>query len=511
VPTNCNGAWLKIRPVFYVKTKMTAFGFEQRIADFIGDNELFGSRPKVLLAVSGGADSTVLLYAMHTLQGCGVVDAELTCAHINHQLRGERSDEDERFVVEQAGKLGLDVMVARVDVRSFARQANLSIETAARELRIESLIDIAAGTGCTSIATAHHKDDNAETIIQRLARGTGIRGLGGIWPVRAFGQGDIRFVRPMLAVTREEVIAYLEERNLQWQEDKTNAECTYRRNYIRHRLLPALQADCAGSLAEQLFVLSRSARGYYDLVCRRSDEVWSASADCDEGKVILDCAKLLTEAKAVRVELVRRALTGLGSGQREIMQEHYERVLELAEQNTGGRKVELPGDFAARREYGKLFFERTKAERKTIPTEAVQIEIPGQTPFGRYMVEVKILRRDESDSGFDRDNKGSESLIERFDLDKVKPPVVVRARRDGDRFIPLGLQTAKKIGKFLTDARTTADLRRKVLVVEDCEKVIWLWPIRMSEQAKVTDRTRRILQIEIASAPKPDEGKETEK
>jgi tRNA(Ile)-lysidine synthase len=187
-------------------------------------------------------------------------------------------------------------------------------------------------------------------------------------------------------------------------------------------------------------------------------------------------------------------------------------VLELAEQNTSGRRVELPGGFVARREYGKLFLERTKADRKTIPTEGVQIEIPGRTVFGRYMVEARILRRDENEAGcFDRNDKGSERLIERFDLDKVKPPVVVRARRDGDRFAPLGLAAVKKVGKFLTDARATADLRRKVLVVEDSEKVIWLWPIRMSEQAKVTDRTRKILQIEITNTPKPDEGKETEK
>jgi len=259
--------------------------------------------------------------------------------------------------------------------------------------------------------------------------------------------------------------------------------------------------------------LSCSARGYYVFVCRRADEVWVDSTEFDEGKVILDCAKLLAEAKAVRVELVRRGLTSLGSGQREITQEHYERVLELAEQNTGGRRIELPGGFVARREYGKLFLERAKADRKTIPTEAVRIEIPGRTLFGNYMIEAKILLRDkdESDCSFDRDDKESEKLIERFDLDKVKPPVVVRARRDGDRFAPLGLAAMKKVGKFLTDARATADLRRKVLVVEDCEKVIWLWPIRMSEQAKVTDRTRRIIQIEITNTTKPDEGKETEK
>ena len=230
-------------------------GFEQRIAGFIRENELIESRGRLLLAVSGGADSTALLYAICALKDRAELDAELVCAHINHQLRAARGDRDQEFVVEQAEKLGLDVSTRRVDVRGFARKAGLSIETAARELRIESLLDIADNAGCDHIATAHQKNDNAETLIQRLARGTGIRGLGGIWPMRAFGRRNVRFVRPMLCVTRMEVIEYLNERNLKWRQDSTNADCKFRRNYIRHRLLPAIQADCAPPLLEQLFDL----------------------------------------------------------------------------------------------------------------------------------------------------------------------------------------------------------------------------------------------------------------
>ena len=482
--------------------------FEQRIADFVRDNKLFDSAGRVLLAVSGGADSTALLYAICALKDRGVLVADLVCAHINHQLRAIQGDGDEEFVVEQAGKLGLEARTRRVDVRGFARKARLSIETAARETRIGALLDIAAECGCGLVATAHQKDDNAETVVQRLARGTGIRGLGGIWPRRFFGQGDIRFVRPILCATRREVIAYLKERNLQWREDHTNSDCTYRRNYIRHRLLPTLQADCAGSLVEQLYDLSRSARGYYNLVYRRADQVWPASAEFDGEKVTLNCGRLLAEARPVRIELARRGLSALGCGEGEITQEHYERLLELAEQNTGGRRVELPGGFVARREYAKLIIERVQAEQEPATTESVEIEIPGRTVFGGYVVEARILQaKDRMDSSLRGNDSG---YVERFDFDKVKPPVVVRSRRDGDRFVPLGLGAVKKVGKFLSDARVPEDVRRKVLVIADCEKVIWVWPIRMSEQAKVTDRTRKVLQIEIANTPRPDEGKETE-
>ena len=483
-------------------------GFEQRIADFAEDNRLLGSAGRVLLAVSGGADSTALLYAMCALKNRGVIDAEPACAHINHQLRGAKGDQDEEFVRKEAHKLGLGVMTRRVEVRGFARENRLSIETAARELRIRALLEIAAESGCDLVATAHQKDDNAETVVQRLVRGTGIRGLGGIWPAKVFGQ--VRFIRPMLCVTRREVIEYLKERGLQWRRDHTNADCTYRRNYIRHRLLPALQAGCAGSLAEQLYDLSRSARGCYDLVCRRADELWAARPNLDGERVALDCERLLAEAKPVGVELVRRGLTAIGCGEKGIAQEHYEKMLELAEQSTGGRRVELPGGFVARREYGNVIFEKAQsrieqtrragtATSRQVREQGVEAAIPGKTMFGGCVIETKILQREESkmDSCFHRNDRGVGKYIERFDFDKVKLPVVVRARRDGDRFVPLGLGAVKKVGKFLSDARVRHDMRRKVLVVEDCEKVIWIWPIRMSEQAKVADRTGKILEIQI--------------
>jgi tRNA(Ile)-lysidine synthase len=247
--------------------------------------------------------------------------------------------------------------------------------------------------------------------------------------------------------------------------------------------------------------------------------------------VALDCERLLAEAKPVRVELVRRGLTAVGCGEKGIAQEHYEKMLELAEQSAGGRRVEMPGGFVARREYGNVILEKGPrasqssksrieqtrragtATSRQVQEQGVEAAIPGKTIFGGCVIETKILQREEGkmDSCFHRDDRGVEKYIERFDLDRVKLPVVVRSRRDGDRFDPLGLAATKKVGKFLSDARVPSDVRRKVLVVEDCEKVIWVWPIRMSGQAKVTDRTRKILQIEITDAPSAGQRKEVER
>ena len=318
--------------------------FEKKVAGFIEANDCFSSADKILLAVSGGADSTALLHTMCALKAAGVLSAELLCTHINHQLRGAEANDDEDFVIAQARELGLTATTRRVDVRSFAHKNRLSIETAARKLRFESLLDIAKAGDCRWIATAHQKNDNAETVLQRFARGTGFRGLGGIWPVRSFA-GGIYFARPFLSVRRNEIIEYLKKHNLKWRTDHTNADYTYRRNFIRHRLMPALQQDCSSSIAEQLFELSQSAQRFYSLVGKRADKILAQLSDCKDEKIKLDLKAFQSEAEPVKVELVRRSLAAVGSGERDLTHRHYGRILQLSKQNISGRKIELPGGF----------------------------------------------------------------------------------------------------------------------------------------------------------------------
>jgi len=480
--------------------------FENKVAGFIKADVLCESADKILLAVSGGADSTALLYAIQALKAEGILSAELLCAHINHQLRGAEAERDEDFVIAQAGELNLQVTTKRVDVRSFARSKSQSIEPAARNLRIERLVDIAKTSNCKWVATAHQKNDNAETILHRLLRGTGFRGLGGIRPVQGF-DSDIKFVRPLLCVRREEIIEYLKERDLKWRTDHTNYDCTYRRNYIRHRLIPALQQDCTGSIVEELFELSRSAQRFYSLVCSHAEKAWLQLAECDSSNVKLNLQKFLAESPAVKVELVRRSLGTLGSGERDFTQRHYMAILQLAEQRIGNKRIELPGGFVVRYEYGRLIFARPKkdleVEERT--SKSVRIEVPGKTRFGQCLIKATILEAEAGafeklklDSCLRRNDREERlEFVEWFDLDKLKVPLVVRFRRAGDRFWPLGLAGEKRAGKFLTAAKIPRGVREKMLIVADAEKIIWLWPIRISEQVKISDKTRNVLQLQM--------------
>jgi tRNA(Ile)-lysidine synthase len=472
--------------------------FESKVAEFIESNGLFGSEDKVLLAVSGGADSTALLHAVCVLKAEGILSGELVCAHVNHQLRGAEADADEDFVVGEAAGLKVPVMTRRVDVREYARKNKLSIETAGRELRIEGLVDIAKANNCNLVATAHQKDDNAETILQRLTRGTGFRGLGGIWPKRTFGSG-VTFVRPLLCVRRAEIIEYLKRGGTAWRTDRTNTDYSYRRNYIRHRLLPELEGQCSNSVVEQLAELAESARKFYGLVCDCAEKVWEKLAECEDEKVILDLQQLSAEHPAVKVEIVRRSLAAVGSGERDLTQEHFERILQLAAQKMSGRRIELPGGFVVGREYGKLIFARGEDEQVTKKTsESITIKVPGQTRFGNYLAEAGVFEVELGSKG--RFKAGKTSFVEWFDLDKVKMPLVVRYRQAGERFIPLGSRQEKKVGKFLTAQRVPQRIRQRLLIAADSEKIIWVWPIRISEEAKVTGDTRRIIRLQITDA-----------
>ncbi|MFH1371348.1 MAG: tRNA lysidine(34) synthetase TilS [Planctomycetota bacterium] len=468
---------------------------EQKVADFIATEGLLRPAQKVLLAVSGGADSTALLYIMAALVADGVLPVEICCAHVNHQLRGADAQRDEDFVVSQCSKLNVPVITKQIDVRGYARTEKLSIETAARKLRIDALLDIAARENCSCIATAHQKNDNAETILHRMVRGTGFRGLCGIWPAKQF-TGGIRFVRSLLCASRDEVVQYLNSRNLKWCTDRTNVDCIYRRNYIRHQLIPALQNDCVGNIVEQLSELATASRGFNRLICEKAGAIWSDVAAVDKLAVILDSDRFAEQPQEIKIEIVRKALFCLDVGEQEITRQHYENILRLS----NGDKLQLPKGVDVLRQGGTTFFGHRQV-RPQAPNFmlGVNLNVPGKTEFAGKLIEAEVFDYDAAD--FEKFRATKSDSVEWLDFEKLKLPLAVRFRRNGDRFWPLGMRAEKKIGKFLTDAKVSPASRKNLFVIADSEKIIWLCPVRISEQAKVTSKTKSILQLHVTDDP----------
>ena len=470
---------------------------EDRVVCFVQAHQLFRDGGRILLAVSGGADSLALLHVMQTLVSRQVLHVDLVCLHVNHQLRGADADGDEAFVVQEAANLNLPVVTQRVDVRGHARAQRLSIETAGRQLRLACLAEAARAQGCTWVATGHQQNDNAETLLQRLRRGTGFRGLAGIRPARAFGDG-LRLGRPLLECTRADILAYLRVRGLCWREDQTNKDCAHRRNFIRHRLLPNLQEESFGSLTGQLADLAGAARKLQRRVEEEAAAATARHVRLDRDKRTIDAAALAALPEMVAVELLRRQLGDLGCGQRDLTQHHYQGILALTGLDGIGKAQSLPGSFSACRRRDRVILRRPTAPGETtIPTTAVQVTIPGTTDIAGYRIEARILDPIAAKAAWIRNDKGP--FVEYLDLDRVGSTLVVRARRPGDRFVPLGMPREKKVGKFLTAAQVPVERREEILVFEDEEKIVWICPVRLSERAKITEQTHRVLVLNVTT------------
>ena len=321
-------------------------------------------------------------------------------------------------------------------------------------------------------------DDNAETLVHRLGRGCGFRGLGGIWPERVLRSGDLegKFVRPLLCVRKDEILRYCREHSFGWRDDHTNAELVFTRNRIRHLVLPAV--DESGRLCGKLWELSKSARRLERVVGGKADAFFAEFVKEASGRVVAEKSSLAKLSAIVRFEVVRRIIDLVGCGERDVTEGHYKEIGRICKEKNGG--MSLPGGCEVIVSRETVVFEKEREKR--------------------FLTPLIIERIEEIDAaGFDLEDfkKSKGCFVECFDADKIVGEVTVRERKNGDRFWPLGLSGEKKVGKFLTDCRIDGEVKRQVVVVADKEKILWVAPVRACEYTKVTSNTKRIVKISL--------------
>lgn len=454
---------------------------------------LFVDAGKVLLAVSGGADSVAMAYALAGLKKQGRLSCEFVVGHVNHCLRGAESDADEVFVRTLAESLAIPFAAQVVDVKGYAKKNKLSIETAGRKLRLQALMQMAESYHCQRIATAHHADDQAETLIHCMMRGTGFRGLCGIRPISVVG-GAV-YVRPLLAVRRDEILGYCREHEIRWREDKSNSDLQFTRNRIRHRLLPELQAD--SDLTELLAKLSTAAQGLQ----RRLDDVLSSSLEelCagEHGfsRVCFNQEKLNACSPWTFYEIIRLGVVTIGGGLRGYSRSHFDAIGEMAARSKA--KADFPGKLEVVVENDTVTIQRkgyTSPKGKCV--EGV-LMFPGDTvEFGPWKISSRQLRAGQAEINHFLETK--DDFIEWFDADKIAGPLIIRQRQTGDRFWPIGGKGEKKVGRFLIDSGLDAKAKQQAIIIADAEKILWVAPIRMSEQVKINSKTRYIVEIRMS-------------
>jgi tRNA(Ile)-lysidine synthase len=476
-----------------------AQNLEQSVREAIQSQVLVSAEDRILLAVSGGADSVVMAAVLHRIQQDKPVCRGLAIGHVNHHLRGSESDGDEQFVRQLADQWNLPVLVRSVDVGAQRRSQKQSLETAARQLRLNALMDMASQAGCTRIATAHHADDQAETMIHRLQRGTGFRGLCGIAPTRRM-DNRLLLIRPMLAITRGEILDYARRHGLSWHEDSSNVSIDHTRNRIRHLRLPEL-IRAAPRLGEQLCELAGHCQRFGRKVEDECERIRPRIIQSQQpGQIMLDRKAMETLPDPIRVELIRQALVELGCGEQNLGIQQFQSVDRLIH-GPAGKSRNLPGGFCARTDSASLILARREPSRPAVSDDGVELPIPGKVVVGRFQIESRILSRDECD--LKEFLKTKSPATEWFDFESIVPPLRIRRRRPGDRFAPLGQTEEKKIGKFLTAQKAADTLRRRILIVEDTRQILWAAPLRISHSVRIQSQTRRILEIAIRPAPNP--------
>lgn len=449
--------------------------FVARVRRTIDDRELLSGGERVLVAVSGGPDSLSLLHALIRL--APVYRLELHVAHFDHRLR-EGSSADARFVVRHARRLGLPVTAGVAD--STERLRGRSPEEASRIRRSSFLHEVAREIGATRIATGHTLDDQAETVVMNAFAGAGRRGLSGIPPRRWW------YVRPLIDVRRDDVEAFCRALRLRPRMDPTNDTDDFLRNVVRHRVLPMLSGTLDARVAESL---ARAADVLRD-EDRYLDGAAAAAAGVEPGP---DGGRVRIERlREIPPALQRRAVRLLArAGNATLTAEQTEAVRALALDGRTGARLDLPGRLSALVEYGVLVVGPSPSPSS--PRAAAGLEVPGRTDLTAWGLHARAVL------GEDRPERWPDGLVACvFDADRVTFPLRVRRWRSGDRFRPIGMTSAKKVGDFFTDEKVPGGRRAEVpLVVDDQGVILWVVGHRMDDRAKVTEQTRRFLWLSV--------------
>jgi tRNA(Ile)-lysidine synthase len=462
----------------------------QRVLRTIDRYALLRDGTRVLVALSGGADSVALLRLLRELERDGVL-AVAGAAHLNHQLRGAEADEDEAFCAALAARVGVPFVAERVDVAARARAQKRSIEDAARAVRYDFLERAADGLSAAVIAVAHTREDQAETFLLRLLRGSGTRGLAAIQPRAG------RVVRPLLDVARQDLRAYLASSGQPFREDPSNADVAIPRNRVRHELIPYLESHFSPAVTD---VLARDAA-----LARQDEEFLRGEAIKLAREIVLtdvavriDVAGLSRAPRALSSRVVQAALQRL-AGSKSITFDHVERVLALADGAGEGRAVSLPGQFAVRA--GGTIVLRPGRSRSTAGANSFvfSLSIPGEAELGSQRLAVGAQpappQRDSTVRPTKWTGRGTEVGVAAGALEL---PLAVRNRRPGDRFRPLGAPGRRKLQDFLVDRKVPRDDRDSLpLVVDGRDRIVWVVGHAVAEDFRVTDPSRGVLFLKV--------------
>ncbi len=460
----------------------------------------------VVCAVSGGPDSTAMLHILKELADVQQLAWKLHVAHVNHGLRGAASDEDEAFVKDLAVRVGLPFHSDRVDVRAFQKKERMSMEEAARKLRHESLRKLAVEIGAQKIAMAHNMDDQAETILHRILRGTGLRGLRGISPNRLISKKhDLFAVRPMIEIERAEIEAYLKENGIPFRTDLTNLDTSITRNRIRHKLIPMLESEFNPRVKAALVKLGQTAGSFYLLLREIASDVYENTRMLSKGdEVCLSVEEFSKLPPAIQTLIIDRAVKSLLGRVPHLNFEHYLEIIALCGERSERKSISLPKGLEARREGYVLKICRAVAAPAPIRFGRKKLAVPGRTVIPKLNIQIDTEVLEGKVVGLKDYIRSKDYTEEIVDLEKLQGTLTVRLRHKGDQFVPLGSRHAIKLKKFFIDNKVPREVRDRTPIVTDGARIVWVVGYRIGDGVKITESTRRALRMKVQRLEIPE-------
>ncbi|MFZ0335368.1 MAG: tRNA lysidine(34) synthetase TilS [Candidatus Acidiferrales bacterium] len=457
------------------------------------------------IAVSGGADSVALLRLLEEVRSdLGVT---LCVVHFNHQLRSSDSDADENFVASLARRHGIAFIAGREDVSVVAKQHHWNLEDAARRLRYDFFAKTVADGRATHVATAHTADDQAETVLARLIRGTGLTGLGSIYPVK----GNI--IRPLLEVRRAQLRSYLASVNQEWREDATNSDTCRLRARVRQRLLPEMEENFSRSIVGKLSELAALARDDEKFWTALIEQRCNHIVERTDQTATVNVKDLLwpfgngpsgendaqSPFHALTQRIVRRLCAHVAAGGGELSRKHVEQVIELAGKPSG-RRAELPGGVGVCKEFDRLIFSSQRGPRTTDKgsqaalSYAYGIDLPAA---GSTAVSVPELGRCFRLKVIDwpmreRETRGEGVVL---DAERLRPPLILRNWKPGDAYCPQGRHRSRKLTRMMMVGRISATQRTLWPVLTSAGRVAWADRMPVAEEFSASEATRTGLWI----------------
>ena len=462
-----------------------------KVKKYIEKNNMINQGDRIVLGVSGGADSVCLLEILSELKQ--EYNMELYVVHVHHGIRGSEADADERYVSSLCESMGVWYRRYEYDIPGMAQKRGMSEEEMGRDMRYKTFNMVLDEVGASKIAVAHNADDCVETILHNMCRGTGIKGMCGIPPVR----GNI--IRPVMCLGRNEIEKYLNDRKIEYRTDSTNLKTDYTRNKIRLELIPYMKRNINPVSGEHILRLSEQLSQIEEYMEQQTEDAFERAAHKTDGGISIDINEFMKCHVTLQSGIVRLAIKSVAGKLKDITSENVEDVMMLMSRGTG-KSVNLPYNIICTNVYDRCEIRKDNGNNINgiKEKEKVIVNVPGE-----YILKSgdKFILSLENSLNF------KEKMYTKwFDYDKIKNALQIRFRENGD-FLEVAKGGHKKLKSYFIDEKVPREQRDSIPLLADGQHILWVTGYRISEAYKITEDTRNVLKVQYCERNGKDDGR----